>query len=243
MIVSPNLASSPATPASKPSFGVRIADIAALRPDGSTVLGQRRIPTLPQFDQAFGAFAQGTLFKTDKGYMAVEDLQPGDRVETAKGDTDDIVWIGAASFSPNDLGERMSLTRITADSFGVNRPTNCVSLGSAARVLQTPPDMRGMMATTPIMTPARRFVDGVSVIEVAPPTSIRLFHIATRSHQALIAGGLEVESFHPGTQPLQFLSQTLSEVFLSCFPHVENLGEFGPMAYQRATDEDGQSAA
>lgn len=243
MIVSPALASAPVSPASKPTFGVRIADIAALRPDGSTILRQRRIPTLPQFNQVFGAFAQGTLLKVTNGYMAVEDLQPGDRVETAGGDTDEVMWIGSASFSPNDVGDRMRLTRITADSFGVNRPTNCISLGSAARVLQTSPDMRGAMGTTPLMTPASRFVDGVSVIEVTPPTSIRLFHVATRRHSAIVAGGLEVESFHPGAQPLQFLSQTLQDVYLSCFPHVEQLSEFGPMTYQRAPEEDGQSAA
>ena len=243
MIVSPDLASAPATSATKPAFGVRIADIAALRSDGSTILRQRRIPALPQFDQAFGAFAQGTLMKTEHGYMAVEDLQPGDRVDTATGDTDEVIWIGSTLFSPRDEGEQMRLTRLTADSFGVNRPTNCISLGRAARVLQTAPDMRGAMGATPLMTPAHHFVDGVSVIEVTPPTGIRLFHVATRKHRALIAGGLEVESFHPGAQPTQFMSQTLRDVYLSCFPHIEQLGEFGPMAYQRAPEENGQTAA
>lgn len=228
---------------SKPAFGVRIADIAALQEDGSTIIGQRKIPTLHQFDQAFGAFAQGTLMQTENSFAAVEDLQPGERLMTADGKSEVITWIGSAMFSPSDLGERMRLTRIMADSFGVNRPTNFISLGSAARVLQTPPDLRGTMGTKPIMTPAPQFVDGVSVIEVAPPTPMRLFHIGLRRHAALYAGGLEVESFHPGPHALHLLSHTLRSVFMSCFPHINQLGDFGPMAYQRAPEPGGQTAA
>lgn len=227
----------------KHAFGVRIAEIAALKPDGSTVFGQRKIPTLPQFDQIFGAFAQGTQIKTDKGYTAVEDLQPGDRLAIAGGRTETVTWIGSAPFSPDDLGDRMQLTRVTSDSFGVNRPANCISLGSAARVLQTPPDLRGAMGTTQMMTPADRFVDGVGVIRVYPPSTMRLFHVALRRHSAINADGLDVESFHPGNQSLQLLSQTLRTVYLSCFPHITQLSDFGPMSYQRAPEENDQTAA
>ena len=243
MNIPSSLDNAPTAPATKHTFGVRVADIAALLPDGSTVLGQRKIPTLPQFDQAFGAFAQGTLLKSDKGFMAVEDLQPGDRLVTADGSMETVTWIGSAQFSPNDLGQRMRLTRITSGSFGVNRPTNCVSLGSAARLLQTPPDLRGAMGAAQMMTPAQRFVDGVSVIEVSPPTSTRLFHVALRRHKAINADGLDVESFHPGGQTLQLLSHTLRSVFMSCFPHINQLSDFGPMSYQRAPETDGQTAA
>lgn len=243
MNISPAVANAPAGSASKHSFGVRVADIAALQADGSTILGQRKIPTLPQFDQAFGAFAQGTLLKTNNGYMAVEDLHPGDQLITADGSSEVVTWIGSAQFSPNDLGKRMRLTRITSGSFGENRPTNCVSLGSAARLLQTPPDLRGTMGTAQLMTPAQRFVDGVSVIEVAPPTTMRLFHVALRRHKAINADGLDVESFHPGNQSLQLLSHTLRTVFMSCFPHIKQLSDFGPMSYQRTPETDDQTAA
>ena len=230
-------------PEQRPAFGVRIADIAALLPDGSTVFGQRKIPTTKQFDQAFGAFAQGTLFQAPSGFVAVEDLRPGDQLTTSGGGQQTVVWIGCATFAPSDLGTRMTLTRVMADSFGVNRPQSFLSLGTAARVLQTPAGMRGVAGDQKLMTPASQFVDGVNVIEVAPPTPIRLFHVALRHHAPMIAGGLEVESFHPGTQPLQMLSHTLRSVYLSVFPHIENLSDFGTLCAPRAPDEDSQSAA
>ncbi|MEE4188567.1 MAG: Hint domain-containing protein [Roseobacter sp.] len=220
----------------KPVFGVRIADIAALNAQGQTIIGQRRIPTLGAFDQPFAAFAQGTIFQADKGFIAVEDIQPGDWLMTAQGTPEQVTWVGSATFAPTDPGDRMHLTRVMADSFGINRPENFVSLGSAARVLQAAPNCRGSAEAERMMTPANRFLDGVNVIEFMPPTPVRLFHIGLRRHSAMIASGLAVESFHPGAHPLRDLSSTLGDVFVSLFPHVDKLGDLGPMTYSRAPE-------
>lgn len=224
-------------------FGVRVADIAAINHEGKIVIGQRKIPMTEQFDHAFAAFGQGTLFQSPAGFIAVEDLHPGDQVTTADGTTEDVVWIGSATFSPTDQGDRMTLTRIMADSFGMNRPETFVSLGAGARLLQTPPDMRGVQSAKRMMSSTRSLVDGVNVIDVMPPTPIRLFHVALRNHGALIAGGLEVESYHPGLQPMQHMSHTLRSVFLSLFPQVQQIGDFGVMRYPRSPEVTGQSAA
>ncbi|MBW4710632.1 Hint domain-containing protein [Roseobacter sp. YSTF-M11] len=227
----------------KPSVGVRVVDIAALRSDGSIVIGQRKVPTMPQFDMAFSAFAHGTLLQTTSGLIAVEDLQPGDDLMTAEGKASKVTWIGSATFAPSDGGHRTPLTRIMADSFGVNRPDSFLSLGPAARLLQTPPHLRGDGAEKRVLTPARAFVEGVNVIEVSPPTPIRMFHLSLQSHAAVIAGGLEIETYHPGPNALRSLSHTLRDVYLSLFPHVSHVNEFGPMRYARATDEFDLTAA
>lgn len=225
--------------APKPAFGVRVADITALKDDGQILIGQRRVPTLPQFDKAFSAFAQGTIFQAKQGFIAVEDLQPGDQLMTASGTIELVTWIGSATFSPNDQGDRMHLVRIMPDSFGVSRPDSFISLGTAARVLQTPSDLRATAGSTPMLTPARHFLDGVNVIEVMPPTPIRLFHVGLRRHGALLASGLEVESYHPGSNPVLNLSNTLRTAFMSLFPHVDRLSDLGGMAYARAPEVDG----
>ncbi len=231
------------SPASRINCAVRIADIAALRSDRSTIIGQRRIPALPLFDRAFSAFARGTLVHTPHGPVAVEDLHPGDKVATSGG-TGEITWIGSASYAPADDAARMPLTRIMADSFGVNRPDSFVSLGAAACLLQTPAHLRASCEGRQIMTPARNFVDGVNVIEVTPPTPVRLFHIALRQHDAIIAGGLEVESFHPDAAALRDTSHTLRDVYMSLFPHIDSLSEFGPVAFERLpSDASDQTAA
>ncbi|MGZ2256800.1 Hint domain-containing protein [Roseobacter sp. A03A-229] len=229
--------------AASSTLGVRLADVAALRADGSIVIGQRKVPTMPLFDSAFSALARGTPLQTEHGPVAIEDLQPGDRVLTAGGTPSQIVWIGSATFAPSDARDGQLLTRLMADSFGVNRPDSFLSLGPAARVLQTPPDRRAEPGERRIMTPASAFVDGVNAINVVPQTPVQMFHLCLEEHAAVIAGGLEIETFHPGPNPGRLLSHTLKSVLLSVFPHLTHLNEFGPLNYERVTDDADLDAA
>jgi hypothetical protein len=70
-----------------------------------------------------------------------------------------------------------------------------------------------------------------------------LFHVVLKRHAAIIAGGLEVESYHPGPNPLNMLSHTLRTVFMSCFPQIAHLQDFGPIRYKRVMEDSSQTAA
>lgn len=218
-------------------IGVRMADIAALLPDGNIVKGQRKIPTLAVFDAAFSAFSHGTQLQSSHGLVAIEDLQPGDRLLTADGGSSAISWLGSATFAPAKQADDRPLIRIMADSFGINRPDSFLSLGPGARLLQTPAWLRNGIEDKPLMTPARAFVDGVNVIEVSPPTPVRMFHLSLQRHAAIVAGGLEIETYHPGADPMPFMSQTLRAAFMSVFPHIKHLSDFGPLNYVRAPED------
>jgi len=220
------------------AFPTRSFDVAALRTDGSLFIGQDRAPALPLFDSAFSAFARGTLIHTVDGDVAVEDLQPGDMITTASGKPTKLIWIGSTSFVPNSTTPRMQLIRIMADSFGQGRPSSFMTVGPAARVLHTPHHMRGDAGSANMLTPVRAFVDGVNVIQVAPPTPIRLFHICLSRHAAIKVAGLTMESFHPGATAMRSVSYALREQFLGMFPQINQTSDFGPLAYQRAPEEE-----
>lgn len=213
---------------------MRNFEIAALRPDGSVYIGQHKAPAIDLFESAFSAFARGTMISTPHGPQPVEDLQPGDRVNTAYGTPAKLVWIGSSSFVPADAGRRVALTRVMADSFGQGRPSGFVTVGPAARILHTPDHMRSEVGEQRLLTPVRTLVDGVNVIKVVPPTQVRLFHICLENHAALIAGGLEMESFHPGADHINGISASLRDRFLRMFPHITTISDFGPLAYPRA---------
>ena len=229
--------------ASRQSFGVRVADIAGLRRDGSSFVCQRRIPAIPIFDDAVAAFAQGTPFKTETGFVPVEDLQPGDALLTDHDERHTITWIASALFAPAEHRERIQLTRIMTDSFGMNRPQSFITLGSAARIMKAPPDLRNSTVAKHMMTPASRFLDGVNVIDLTPPTPIRLFHIGLQHHAAISAAGLPVESYHPGMNPMSHLSQSLQEAFTGLFPHLHSLSDFGPLRFTRTPECPEDTAA
>ena len=213
--------------------GIRNYEIAALRHDGSLFIGQQRAPAQPLFESAFSAFARGTVIQSTRGPVAIEDLQPGDQLITVGGPPAEIVWIGSSTFVPADAGRRTPLIRIMPDSLGNARPATPITVGPSARILQTPHHLRARACREPMLTPVREFVHGVHVINVTPPTPVRLFHLCLAEHAAIIAGGLEMETFHPGLISTQMMTRNVRDLFLSMFPQIAHISDFGPLAHPR----------
>jgi hypothetical protein len=147
----------------------RNIEIAALREDQKMHVAQLKAPSIPLFDSAFSAFARGSLMSTPNGEIAVEDLLPGEELNTSTGEPAKILWIGSSTFVPAAPDRRMPLIRIMADTFGQSRPSSFLTVGPSARLLQTPHHLRGDNNGTRMFTKADEFVDGVNVIEICPP--------------------------------------------------------------------------
>lgn len=223
----------PRAPVETPA-AFRLIDVASLRADGTRSVATFKTPALPLFESAVSAFTRGVSLSSPKGMIAIEDLVPGDWLNTSSGDPAQVIWIGSSSFVPADAGRRTPLVRVMADSFGQARPASFVTVGPAARLLQTPPHLRGTAAGAALLTPAQEFVDNVNVIEVIPPTPVRLFHICLTRHAAIDAGGLMMETFHPGMAATRAVTHAQRDLFLSMFPHVAHVTDFGPLAHPRA---------
>jgi hypothetical protein len=219
-------------------YPTRNVEIAALRGDGSLYIGQDKAPAVPLFDSAFAAFGRGTIIETTQGGIAIEDLQPGDMVHTSTGEPAELIWIGSSNFVPADVGQRTPLVRIMTDSFGQSRPAQFLTVGPAARVLHTPHHLRSEAGDQMMLTPVRELLDGVNVIEVIPPTAVRLFHICLSRHAAITAGGLEFETFHPGMAATRAVSHAMRDRFLSMFPQIGHVTDFGPLAHPRMPEAD-----
>lgn len=211
-------------------------EVAALKADHKLHIAQHKAPVLPLFDDAFSAFAMGALVSTPNGHTAVEDLQPGDMISTTTGEPAKVLWIGSSTIVPAGRERRTPLIRIMADTFGPSRPSSFLTVGPSARLLQTPQHLRGDTAPNQIFSLAREFVDGVNVIEVCPPTPVRMFHLCLERHAAITVGGMEMETFHPGNKALRSVSHTTRDLFLSMFPHIAHASDFGPLAYPRAPE-------
>ncbi len=213
-------------------------EVAALRADGSRWIWQKQAAATPLLDSAFAAFGRGILLSGVDGPIAVEDLQPGDMLKTVSGEPAPVVWIGSTTFVPANSGVRTPLIRVMADSFGISRPTSFLTLGPAARILQTLPHIRAANGGLETLTPAGAFVDNVNVIRIHPPTPVRLFHFCLSRHAAVDVGGVAVETFHPGMRALRAMSHHEREDFLDLFPHIHHSSDFGPLANPRALERD-----
>ena len=196
----------------------------------------RIVPAMPAFEDAFAAFARNTLIQSDRGHISVEDLFPGDMIRTVDHGFQPLLWRGMTLLVPQAKGQDVAmgrLTRIAADALGIARPMSDLVLGPRARLAHSAPGVRQLTGQDRAFVPARDFIDGINVMELTPHAPVQVFHLGFATQVRLLAGGVEVESFHPGPTHALGLRGELLALYMSCFPHMADLDAFGPMALPR----------
>lgn len=228
--------------APRPSVASRKYDILWSAPNGDIMDKTITAPALPVFETAFSALARGALVPTLNGPIAIEDLLPGDQIETCEGDHLAIMWIGSMALdrdgSRSENASPEKLYRISADTFGFERPTLDLMLGAGARYLHRSDAIKSYLGTAHALAPVSAMVDGVSVTEVTPISTVRSYHICLTQHRLIRVNGIELETYHPGTTAGGQLQGSLRNQFIEMFPHLSNLGDFGAMAYPRLSPTD-----
>lgn len=225
---------------------MRKYEVVWLSPEGLVEDFRRLAPASPCFESAFSAIGRGTLITTTDGPRAVEDLLPGDMIVGRQFGAQPLRWIGQMAMVPGQHGmepAQSALTRISADAFGLGRPMPDLLLGPAARLEHRVPDGLTRIGAERAYLPASTFVDGSSAIEITPVAPVQVYHLALDRHDSIQANGLEIETFHPGRVSDLRLSDDLFALYLSMFPQVERLSEFGEMALPRLTEADLRRAA
>ncbi|WP_170468290.1 Hint domain-containing protein [Ruegeria profundi] len=226
-------------PTTKQKAQLRRYEVSALLKNGDIAQTRHIAPALPMFEDAFCAFSRGSLVETEQGPMAIEDLLPGDTVLTQDGTSETVLWKGSVTLIPgreDSRGRTRPLTRIMADTFGMQKPMSGVIAGPAARLLGTPAHLRRLHGGSPILTPVAEFQDGMGVVETMPPTPVELFHICLKKHSVIRVDGLPFETYHPGANAVRMISHSLRSIYLNLFAHIESLNDFGPLLMPRAGD-------
>lgn len=218
---------------------LRRYEVSSLLPNGQIAETRHIAPALPLFEDAFCAFSRGTMIDSELGPMAIEDILPGDRIKTQDGSFQPVLWKGSTNVVPRRVeptGRTHRLTRIMADSFGMQRPLSYVMAGPSARIMKTPGRLQSLAGGKPMLTPVTEFQDGINVIETAPPTAVQLFHLCLPKHAIINVAGLEFETYHPGITALRTMSQAMRSIYLNLFAHIDKLTDFGPQILPRAGD-------
>ncbi|MDJ0824511.1 MAG: Hint domain-containing protein [Rhodobacter sp.] len=224
----------------QPSYPARRFEALALLPDDSLAEVIKRAPAHPLFDAAFAALARGTILATDQGPIAVEDLLPGMMIETRDAGFQPLMWIGTITLAPQAATAHTParLFRIPVDAFGPARPMPDLMLAPHARILHRSPRLRDVVHGDAALTPITAFEDGFSVIRVAPVSPVSVYHLAFRDHHILRANGIEIESFHPGTDLLAKIGAENMRLFQSFFPHIQSMADFGALCTPRLSVEE-----
>jgi Hint domain len=208
----------------------------------------RSAPALPRFEEAFSAFARGTMFQTSQGLRAVEDLLPGDMIETFEGDFQPVLWLGSmltgapppgpGAARATDRPQGPDMFRLMAEAFGPGRPAGDLMLGPAARLLHRSDRLRQKLGLREALLPVQARADGHSVIALQPLTVQRTWHLMLPAHRVIRANGVEVETYHPGSASPERTGWELHAEFLALFPHLRAPGQFGALACPRLSLTD-----
>jgi len=192
-------------------------EIAYLSRNNTLCDATRIAPLVPAFEEAFSAFARGTLISTPTGPVAIEDLCPGDIVTTGTG-PQPLRWRGSISLVP-DRARNAPLSRIPADSFGPQRPSDNLLLGDSARIFAS-------KSISSMSSPAN-WRDGETAIEVRPVAPVPLYHLVFDCQEIFQANDLEVASYHPDHSAYARPAGSMAQLFLGMFPHLRDLDGFG----------------
>lgn len=216
---------------------MRKYEVASLLECGDVRTSHHLAPAVELFEATSSAFARGTLISTPHGDVAIEDLLPGDMIDTASNGPQQILWIGATTFLPGKTAESSTLdglTRVMSDEPFSGRD---FLTGPAARLIQRRPALDALIGCNQVLTPVRDLEDGGHVIRVTPPSPVRLFHLRLAQHTAIYAGGHLVESYHPGRNICAELGTNMRSLFLSMFPNISEISEFGSLSFPRMSLE------
>ncbi|MGJ8621517.1 MAG: Hint domain-containing protein [Yoonia sp.] len=186
----------------------------------------------PAYEQAFCVLKEGAMVTAKHGYIPVEEVLPGDQLRLGDGTFETVEWRGGILMDPDHGGDssvQPTLTRITADAMGYNRPAPDLFLGYGARILHRAAGIRRVSGSDAAFIPAADFVDGNNVLSLHPPQPYTVYQIGFAGQRNLVVNGIEVETLHPGTAFDLGLRGTALRAYLSFFPHKRAFEDFGLM--------------
>ncbi|EPX81501.1 Hint domain-containing protein [Litoreibacter arenae] len=212
-------------------------DVAWLTPDNRARYDTVNAPALPVIESACANMARGAVVETEDGPVAVEDLIPGMRLMTSEYGPIPLQWIGSYEMSMRDAqtADRGTLFRVTADAFGLAKPSADLLLAPRSHILYRHSKCRALFGADLAFAPIRAFEDGVSVFSIQPASPIAVFNLGFDRQATIKVNGIELESFHPGPYAGSLHDDEVLSALLRLFPQARNLDFFGPQLINRLT--------
>lgn len=171
-------------------------------------------------------FTPGTRIATPRGPRLIEDLRPGDLVDTADAGAQPVLWVGQRRISGGRLFAMPALRpiRIRAGAFGTGQPDGDLLVSPDHRMLLRGRAAEALFGTPEVLVRARDLIDGRKVRADGTLREVTYVHLLLDRHHILFANGMESESFHPASAAPESLDPDQSAGLAAHFP---DLGAYG----------------
>ena len=172
--------------------------------------------------EAVPCFARGTLIRTPRGDVAIEDLAVGDLVDTCDRGAQAIRWIGSRFLDGNALAEMPHLRpiRIRRGALGSGLPTADLLVSPQHRVLVRSRIAQKMFGTDEVLVAAKQLcqIDGIDIDQDV--AHVEYFHMLFDAHEVVVSNGAETESLFTGEEALKSVGPAARDEIFALFPEL-----------------------
>ncbi len=167
-------------------------------------------------------FTPGTRIMTPDGAVKIEELQPGDLIQTKDNGPQEIMWTGHRRMTGARLYAMPHLrpVRFRAGAMGFGRPEDDLLVSPQHRMLIRGAAARALFNTDEVLVAAEDLINDTSVMVDFAAREVTYVHILLERHNILWANGMETESFHPSNTALDMIEPAQRAVLMALLPGV-----------------------
>lgn len=183
-------------------------------------------------------FTPGTILATSTGSRRIEELLPGDLVQTRDDGLQPVIWTGRRRISGARLfaSPRLRPVRIRGGAFGIGRPDTDLLVSPQHRMLVRGAAVGEAFNTPEVLVAAEDLVNGRTVAVDLTPGDVTYVHFLLERHGIVVANGLQTESFHPAGAALEDLAASDRAQLALVLPEAAHDPEsYGPYARRSLT--------
>jgi len=171
-------------------------------------------------------FVSGSHIDTPDGPRLIDDLRPGDLVETRDNGPLPIRWIGCSKVTAQG---KHAPVRIRKGKFGA---TKDLWVSQQHRLLLEDARAELLFGEPEALIRASDLRDDRAVRVIESDTTVTYFHILFDTHQIVRAHGVWSESYQPGPVTMAGFDPDIQNEIVSLFPHIqpETWDGYGPAA-------------
>lgn len=155
-------------------------------------------------------FTPDTWIATPCGRRQVRDLREDDEVQTKDDGAQKIRWIGHRRMSGARLFAMPELRpiRIRGGALGEGRPDEDLLVSPEHRLLIEGPAARALFGETEVLVAAKDLINDRTIRVDRKLGQVSYVHLLLDRHQIVFANGVETETFHPASMPLDAVDPT-----------------------------------
>lgn len=190
------------------------------------------LATEPQPERCTPCFTPGAMITTQRGEIAVQHLQVGDRVITRDNGIQPVRWVGKTQMFLQDFQAEPHLLPVLVrqGSLGKGLPERDLMVSPNHRLLVANERTSLRFSEREVLVAAKHLsVPGVHTVQSSGTTYI---HFMCDRHEVVLVNGIWTESFQPEDQSLKTIGNAQRLEIYEIFPELKT--EAGRAAYKSA---------